>query len=871
MKKICLLACLFFLFCTNASARHIKGGWIYYSYLWPGSAENTSVYRITVYVYRDCNQSGPMPTSLGIYDAVTHASVMVIPGTTTLYATQSPITKTTFDPCLNNKPNICYQTYAYTTSVTLPDNINGYLIAAQDANRVTGIINIVNSVNTGISFVGNIPGIINGVDYHVNSSPLFIFKDTAIICYGAKFNYQFTAIDSDNDSLTYSFADGVNGTQTLTTPPYSSLSYTSGFTGLTPLGSSVTIDSLTGMISGTAPTATGEYVIAVYVHEWRNGELINSTRKELQITVGNCSLSAATLKPSYINCDTYDFTFQNESVASNITSYTWDFGVAGSGNTSTLATPTYTYADTGSYIVKLTVSNTLGCTDSTSAPVKVYPGFKPSFSVAGSCFQFPFQFADNSYIKYGTANTWFWDFGDLAVNDDTAIGKAAVYKYTRSDNVIVSMLVTSSKGCTGSFSRTVTVSQKPYINLGFTDTLICSIDSVPLKAQSIGTYHWSPNYNISDTSIGNPVVYPKDTTVYTLIVKEQGCVDSAKVKINVLKFISVKLGLDSGICKTDSIILRPVSDALRYRWRESTNANSMNSYTAKYPVVAPSVTTTYYVTANLGYCQDSTKIKINVSPYPVVSAGNDTVICFGSRIQLKGTVTANSFKWAASSSLLNTNTLTPVAGPTKPTAYLLTVKDTFYCQKPVTDTVFVNVIPLIHLYAGKDTAVTVGQALQLYASGGDTSYQYNYQWTPASFLSSAFTYNPVATITANNIDSIWYNVKITTPEGCSASDDILIHVYKGGAQIYVPTAFTPNGDGLNDLLRPVLVGITQFDFFTVYNRWGQLMFSTTQRNRGWDGSYNGSAQQSGTYVYMTQGKDFSGKTVYRKGTVVLMR
>lgn len=871
MKKICLLACLFFLLCTPALARHIKGGWIQYTYLWPGSAENTSVYRITVYVFRDCNQTGPMPTSLGIYDAVTYASVMLIPGTTSLYASQGPVTKTTFDPCLNNKPNICYQIYAYTTSVTLPDNTNGYLIAAQDANRVTGIVNIVNSISTGISFVGTIPGIIKDVDYHVNSSPSFVFKDTAIICYGAKFNYQFSAIDSDNDILTYSFANGMNGAGNLTPPPYGALTYTSGFTGLTPLGGSVTIDSLTGMISGTAPTATGEYVIAVYAHEWRNGELINSTRKELQISVGNCSLSAATLKPSYINCDTYDFTFQNESVATNNTSYLWNFGVPGSSsNISTDPVPTYTYPDTGSYTVKLTVRNALGCTDSTSAPVKVYPGFTPSFSVEGSCFQSPFQFVDNSYIKYGTANTWFWDFGDLATDRDTAIDKAAVYKYTKAGDAIVYMLVTSSKGCMGTFSKTVTVNQKPSIELGFTDTLICSIDSVALKAQSNARYHWSPNYNISDTAIGNPVVYPKDTTVYTLIVQEQGCKDSAKVTINVLKFISVKLGLDSGICKTDSIILRPVSDALSYHWRESTGANSMNSYTAKYPVVAPSVSTTYYVTANLGQCQDSTKIKINVSPYPLVSAGNDTVICFGNRILLKGTVTANSFAWSASSSLLNTNTLTPLAGPAKTTAYILAVKDSLYCPKEVRDTVFVNVIQPIHLYAGKDTAVTVGQALPLYASGGDTSYQYNYQWTPGSFLNNAAVYNPVATITSGNIDSIQYHVKITTPEGCTASDDILIHVYKG-PEIYVPTAFTPNGDGLNDLLRPILIGISQFDFFTVYNRWGQLLFSTNQRNRGWDGFYNGSAQQSGAYVYMTQGKDHSGKTVYRKGTVVLMR
>ncbi|MES2331920.1 MAG: T9SS type B sorting domain-containing protein [Bacteroidota bacterium] len=297
----------------------------------------------------------------------------------------------------------------------------------------------------------------------------------------------------------------------------------------------------------------------------------------------------------------------------------------------------------------------------------------------------------------------------------------------------------------------------------------------------------------------------------------------------------------------------------------------MSSNTVKYPVVAPLVTTTYYVTANLGYCQDSTKIKINVSPYPKVFAGNDTTLCFGNRIQLKGTITANSFAWGTANTLINTNTLTPVAGPTKTTAYTLTVKDTAYCPKQVSDTVIVKVIQPVNLFAGKDTSVTVGQPLQLLASGGDTSYSYLYNWTPASFLSNSSLFNPVATITSTSIDSIRYSVKFTTPEGCTATDDILVQVYKKGAEIYVPTGFTPNGDGHNDLLRPVLIGITQFDFFNVYNRWGQLLFSTNQRNAGWDGFYNGTAQQSGAYIYMTQGKDFAGKTVYRKGTVVLLR
>ncbi len=810
-----------------------------------------------------------MPSAIGIYDATTNTLVQTVTGTN--YSLAGSPTKTTFDPCLSNPPTICYQIFTYSTTVTLPDNVNGYTIAAQDANRITGIINITNSSSTGISFTGSIPGIINGVDYHINSSPFFQFKDTAIVCYSSKFTYQFSATDADaGDVLTYSFGNGLNGTQILTAPPYSALSYTSGFSGFAPLGPLVTIDSLTGLISGIAPSTTGEYVIAVYVNEWRNGVLFNSTKKELQIIVGNCSLSAATLKPVYVNCDTYDFAFQNESLSSNITSYQWDFGVNGiTTDVSTSPTPTYVYADTGTYIVKLTVRNSLGCTDSTTGIAKVYPGFTPSFTVTGSCFQSPFQFADNSLVKYGTGS-WAWDFGDPNSTNDTSTLKNPNYTYSASGNVTVLMNITSSVGCSGSFSKVVTINNKPFISLGFSDTLICSIDSLPLKAQSSGTvFRWSPNYKISNINIANPIVYPKDTTTYTVTVTDQGCIDSAKVKVNVLQFITVKLGLDSGICKTDSFTLRPVSDALSYVWRESVNGNSLSSYNTRYPRAAPLVTTTYFVTANLGYCQDSAKVKINVSPYPVANLGNDTAICFGSRIQLKASISGSYFSWSPTSSLLNANTLNPIAGPSKSTSYIFTASDTLYCPKLVSDTIFVKVIQPFNVNAGKDTSASVGQPLQLQVTGGDPSY--TYQWLPSTYLDNAGIYNPIATIGTSSIDSIKYMVRVTTPEGCSSSDDIIVRVFKNGPEIYVPSGFTPNGDGLNDVLRPALIGIERFDFFNIYNRWGQLVYHTITRNSGWDGTINGAAQPSGAYVFTAQGIDKDGKIIFRKGTSVLIR
>lgn len=862
-------------FYTCSFARHLKGGFIQYEYV--SSSGTTSTYKVTVYLFVSCTTQGPTgQVILGVFDAVSHASVLTqtIP-TTSL----QNITKGTFDACLSDPPSICYNIYTYVTTITLSNNANGYVLSTQDALRVDGIINISNSASDGITTTATIPGTINGVDYHKNNSPYFIFKDTAVICYNAPFTYQFNASDADGDSLSYLFDNGLNVTgagqstnnNPPAAPPYPALTYTTGYSGSSPLGSGVTINPVTGIISGTAPATTGPYVVAVYVQEWRKGVLINTTKKELQINVANCSLTGAQLNPVYINCDSYTFTFQNESSASNVTSYVWNFGVPNTTtDTSTQATPVYTYADTGTYTIKLKVSNKGGCSDSATSQVKVYPGFTPGFTVDGSCYQSIFKFTDASYVKYGSISSWGWNFGDNSTTADTSSLQNPTWQYASPGNTTVTLAITSTKGCSSSVSKTVVVNDKPTIYLPFTDTLICSNDTLPLKVTSSGNvFSWGPAYNIINSNTANPKVYPYDTTTYTVTVQDKGCIDSATVTVNVLPYITVSLSPDTAICKTDSITLSPVSYALSYLWTESGENNTLSSNNIKYPKAAPQVTTTYYVKANLGHCQDSAHTTIYVSPYPTAAISADTGICYGKTVRLHASTTAAYYAWSPRAGLNPADTLSPLAGPQQTTTYFFTIRDTFYCPKPVTDSVLVTVVPPVTVNAGNDTFIVINQPVQLNATSNNTSV--NWLWSPGSYLSETDIYNPVATITSTTIDSITYLVTATTPQGCAGSDYITVKIFKTAPDIFIPTAFTPNGDGRNDILVPVTAGIASFDYFRVYNRWGQVVFATTQQGSGWDGSINGQLQPAGTYVFMAQGIDYLGNAIFRKGTVVLIR
>jgi gliding motility-associated-like protein len=257
----------------------------------------------------------------------------------------------------------------------------------------------------------------------------------------------------------------------------------------------------------------------------------------------------------------------------------------------------------------------------------------------------------------------------------------------------------------------------------------------------------------------------------------------------------------------------------------------------------------------------------------------DTAMCYGTTIPISAYVTQGSnYSWSNYNSLYDpgdgTISYTPFSinarvAPAKTSYYILSILNTG-CPVLFTDTIFIHVIPPIIVYAGRDTSVVANQPLQLQASLNDTTGVYNWLWSPATGLDKLSVANPVATL-SSSIDSIRYIARATNTSGCYGEDDIVVHVFKTAPEIFVPSAFTPNGDGRNDILKPIPIGIVKLDFFRIYNRWGQLIYSTSIIGNGWDGTLNGNQQPSGAYVYLTQGVDYKGNSIFRKGTVVLIR
>lgn len=258
---------------------------------------------------------------------------------------------------------------------------------------------------------------------------------------------------------------------------------------------------------------------------------------------------------------------------------------------------------------------------------------------------------------------------------------------------------------------------------------------------------------------------------------------------------------------------------------------------------------------------------VYVKPIPAANAGPDQVVCFGKIIQLNGSG-GTTYQWSPSAYLSDPAIPNPIVNAPGAGVYIyqLQVSDNSGCATLKKDTVSITVLPPARVFAGNDTAITLNRPFQLNAIDVFNSGFTSYAWSPAFGLNNSLIKNPVAVLDRD----ITYVVTARTADDCIATDNIRIRVFLG-PEIYVPTIFTPNNDGLNDIFIPTYAGIKELKYFSVYNRFGELVYSTTNQANGWNGMYKGLLQNNGAFVWHVSGLDFNGKTITKKGTVILAK
>jgi len=246
-----------------------------------------------------------------------------------------------------------------------------------------------------------------------------------------------------------------------------------------------------------------------------------------------------------------------------------------------------------------------------------------------------------------------------------------------------------------------------------------------------------------------------------------------------------------------------------------------------------------------------------------VDANPEMVVCEGRSAVIKATSNGTAFIWQPATGLNDPTLLQPTASPMATTTYSLTARNG-PCQQTVSVNVVVRPTPI--LSAGKDTSILAGQSFTLHAEDISNSGFNSWQWSPPDGLDNPSSRDPVA----NPEKSTTYTVTAATDGECEATASISIKVFST-SNIFVPNAFTPNGDGHNDVLRAIPIGIRDFGYFAVWNRWGQRVFYTTDPAIGWDGSIGGRLGEAGTFVWKVSGVDYKGDRVQQEGTVLLIR
>ncbi len=262
--------------------------------------------------------------------------------------------------------------------------------------------------------------------------------------------------------------------------------------------------------------------------------------------------------------------------------------------------------------------------------------------------------------------------------------------------------------------------------------------------------------------------------------------------------------------------------------------------------------TVYSYTGNCNTIRDSLFITVLSKP-TAVNIGKDTVLCNNKPILLKAGAVYTTYLW-------NTGSRDSVISVSASGTYWIRVTD--YCGTTSTDTIEVKEEHQ-SLVIEKDTTICKGDTVLLQATGGFV----NYQWTPQIFLSGS-VHSSVLSYPETNTR---YTVNAQTNAGCAVEASVLVKIIQCPETCFVPNSFTPNGDGTNDLFKPIIQGSLSEYRFSVFNRYGQQVFSSVDSSRGWDGSFRSVQQIPGNYIWQLSYRFKNRKIQFTKGTVLLIR
>lgn len=414
-----------------------------------------------------------------------------------------------------------------------------------------------------------------------------------------------------------------------------------------------------------------------------------------------------------------------------------------------------------------------------------------------------------------------------------------------------------SNGCIAEDSIQVIAHPLPTITTS-ADTTICENTNGWLQAFGGVQYSWSPVSDLTDPDSARTLASPGISTIFTVIgVDSNGCSSTATQGIAVQQAPDLTISPSSAVLCPEESVTITVSGGNTYQWTPGTGLNSTTGSTV---IASPATSTTYTISSASGAgCAATGTIDIIVQPTLDPSANPDSVaICEGETVELSAQ-NGVTYTWLPTNGLNTPNAATTSASPTSTTTYTISITDNAGCV--FEDSVYIRVFPAAIADAGIDQAIYAGESITLKGAGNGA-----FIWSPSTSLDNPFIAQPLA----SPADDQTYVLTVTTNGGCIAYDTTFIDVLYQTV-VFVPTGFTPNGDGQNDEIKIRSFNQFNLEVFEIYDRWGHRVFRTEDASIAWDGTLNGEPLQMGTYIYRIKGTGNLGEPIQKQGNITLIR
>lgn len=864
-----LLFLMIYFFSTNVNATHLVGGEMNYKYL------GEDVYEFSLKVYRDCYLGVPdfdFPAYIVVYTASgVYVGIFVINGDP---KTKLPVILD--DECYSAPPNVCVERKEYKFNGFLEDNGEGYYISYQRCCRNATILNIFDdSTNTVEDSGMNLFAYLPSPAKTINANPVFNNFPPVAICVNQPLVFDHSAIDLDGDSLVYRLCTPTDAlspdipsvySNYFDAIPFDDVRWKEPYSLDNMIGGDIplTVDSKTGLLVGH-PTKIGQYAVGVCVDEYRENELISTTKRDFQFNVAQCGkLAVASFFTYDTICNSLNVQFQNQSESSN--SFIWDFG---DGTTSTLNEPSHRFATYGSYEVTLIASADGGCADTSSKTIHLtqdnFTFTKDDVTVCrgdSAYLEINADLASIQYIK--------WDVSPVVYNQNFQ------YSYVPTRNQSIPFEIKTKTGCTYSSNFNVRINELPLVHLEANPLEIYQAQNVELKTTNNSNYEYQWMFENGQTAAHQnevSVFMDKSQWVKVLVTnKNTGCSQMDSVFIE-----RKKCSLD-GLYQTqkdtrltcESVHLQHVvstnTNEVEYFWMYQNDRFDTDTFVTQFNYNTP--VNYYLVISQQDVCTDTLTFTESVAKQIPIVQNKTYSFCkedTATKVLLEIQYTADYYIVieGVDDTLINSKEIVLATnGVSENIPFTVFYEDS--CS--VNGQISLQVSDISVQAFAQPTAVLPGEEVVLSA---EPSIYEIYQWSPEDIVTQVNT----STTSAIVFENTEFIVLAQDIHGCIAYDTVLVEMKDESCNyenIYIPTAFTPNGDGVNDtwMIRSKADLEIQLQIF---NRWGEKVFESNDVQNTWDGTYKGNKAEAGSYAYYMTITCEGLQSYFAKGNITLMR